>query len=156
MEPGFTFTLIFKCSRTHSDRSIHTRVISVSRTDLFLFHSHKFIENPDLLRHYQCYNKPTNGGNIAITAVMGPDSNSFGGLSPVNPATTLKGAYPGRNDMSAPFYDLMSDTGESLTVDVWNIFVVQGLLKHQTLLQFKIVNNSGDISTIETAFMRLV
>jgi len=101
--------------------------------------------------------KPTNGGNIAITAVMGPeDAGGFGGLSPVNPAATLKGAYPGRNDMSAPFYDLLSDTGESLTVDVWNIFVVQGLLKHQILLQFKIVNNSGDISTIETAFMRLV
>ena len=100
--------------------------------------------------------KPTNGGNIAITAVMGPDTVNYANLNPVNAAATLKGAYPGRNDMSAPFYDLLSDTGESLTVDVWNIFMVQSLLKNQRLLQFKIVNNSGDISTIETAFMRIV
>jgi len=97
--------------------------------------------------------KPTNGGNYAITAVMGPDSNSFANLSPVNPAATLRGATAiGSNNTE----NLYSDTSESLTADVWNIIVLTNILANQKLLQFNIVNNSGGISTIETAFMRLV
>ena len=100
--------------------------------------------------------KPSNGGNIALDAVMGPADNYYANLSPVNPTAVLKGAYTGRNDMSAPFYSLLSDTGESLTVDVWNIFIIQTLLKEQKLLQFEITNNSGDASNIQFAYMRLV
>jgi hypothetical protein len=95
--------------------------------------------------------KPTNGGNYAITGVMGPDSNSFANLNPVNAAATLRGCF-----LTKSFGDLLNDTSEAMTADVWNIFMIGGHLANQKLLQFKIVNDSGDISTIETAFMRLV
>jgi len=98
--------------------------------------------------------KPTNAGAYKIQAVMGPDSLSFANLSPVNAAALLKGT---RGDSGNDFDDLFSDSAETLTADVWNIFSIMSCgLKGQKLLQFKITNNSGDISTIETAFMRLV
>jgi len=95
--------------------------------------------------------KPSRGGNYAITAVMGPDTLSFGGLSPVNPAATLKGALD-RNDMDTA----LVDSAESLTADVWNIFIIGNQLREQKLLQFHITNNAGGDSNIETNFMRLV
>ena len=95
--------------------------------------------------------KPSNGGNYAITAVMGPASSSFANLSPVNAAATLKGALD-RNDMDTT----LVDSAESLTADVWNIYIIGNQLQSQKLLQFNIVNNSGGSSDIETAFMRLV
>jgi len=99
--------------------------------------------------------KPSNGGNFAIEAVMGPDTNSYANLAPVDAAATLQGAYvyPGAaND----FEILFSDSAQSLTVDVWNIFMIKGILFDQKLLQFKITNNTGGDSDIEVAFMRLV
>ena len=100
--------------------------------------------------------KPSNGGNCAISAIMGPDSNSFMGLTPVNPAALLKGCID-RNSVSDVGFDtLVYDGTESLTADVWNIFMIEGRLANQDLLQFSITNNSGGISTIETAFVRFV
>ena len=96
--------------------------------------------------------KPSNGGNYTMTAVMGPDTVSFANLNPVNAAGTLKGISVGQN----AFATLVGDPTESMTADVWNIFMIADQLKEQKILQFKMVNNSGDISTIETAFMRLV
>jgi len=97
--------------------------------------------------------KPTNGGNYGIQAIMGPDSLSFANLNPVNAATVLRGNYKEDGTMA----DLLNDSAEALTADVWNIFSIDaGKLANQKLLQFKITNNSGDISTIETAFMRIV
>jgi len=98
--------------------------------------------------------KPTNGGAYAVSAVMGPDSVSFANLSPVNPASLLQGVNP--NYSPPDFEALMLDATDTMTVDVWNIFNIMELLRNQKLLQFKIVNNSGGISTIETAFMRIV
>lgn len=96
---------------------------------------------------------PTRGGNYAIQAVMGPDSVGFANLTPVNPASLLRGMTDTRaNDMDT----LFSDTAEALTADVWNIFSLQKNLKGQKLLQFKITNNAGGDSNIKTAFMRLV
>jgi len=95
--------------------------------------------------------KPSNGGNYAVSAIMGPDSNTFGGLSPVNAAALLKGAIR-RNDWDTA----LVDSADSMTVDVWNIFMIQAQVKGQKLLQFSVVNNSGGESDIETAFMRLV
>jgi len=83
---------------------------------------------------------------------MGPDSNSFGGLSPVNPAVTLRYAT---NEASADFDNLLSDT-ESLTADVWTILCIEDRCRNQKLLQFKITNNSGGSSDIESAFLRVV
>lgn len=98
--------------------------------------------------------KPTNGGNCAIEAVMGPDSNNYANLGPVNAAATIK---VGNQTHSPPDLETaFSDGAESLTADVWNIFLIDRSLKEQKLLQFKITNNSGDISTVETAFMRIV
>ena len=96
--------------------------------------------------------KPTNGGNCAITAVMGPDSNSYANLNPVDAAVTLRGVRSGGNDMDPIF----NDSSEALTANVWNIFIIQNTLKSQKLLQFQITNNSGGASDIETAFMRIV
>jgi hypothetical protein len=96
--------------------------------------------------------KPTNGGNCAIKAVMGPDTNRFANLQPVNPATPLRGNRAGTQVAS----DLLFDTAESLTADVWNIFYIGQNLKGQKNLQFMVTNNSGGESTIEVAFMRLV
>lgn len=99
--------------------------------------------------------KPTNGGNYAMSAVMGPDSNSFANLSPVNSAAELRfcGGFQADGDQ---YTDVLDDSAESLTADVWNIFYIQDRARNQKLLQFKVVNNSGGESSIETAFMRMV
>jgi len=97
---------------------------------------------------------PSNGGNVAITSVMGPDELSFGGLSPVDAAVSLKG---NRGSSGNELDHLFVQSAISLTVDVWNIYMLDhSILANQKLLQFQIVNNSGGISTIQTAFMRLV
>jgi len=99
--------------------------------------------------------RPSNGGNYAITAVMGPDSLSYANLNPVNAAATLRGYTEGQGSPDE-FKNLLSDAVENLTVNVWNIFMIQNVLSNIKLLQFKIVNNSGGSSDIETAFMRIV
>ena len=100
---------------------------------------------------------PTNGGNFAITAVMGPQTQSFANLKPVNAASSLRGttdqSYPGG---AASFHDLFTDTSESMTADVWNIFIIKGRLSNQKLLQFKVTNNSGGNSDIDFAYLRVV
>jgi len=96
----------------------------------------------------------TNGGNYGMRAVMGPDSNAFANLNPVNAAATLRGN--GAQLAPTDIEDLFNEGGEAMTADVWNIFNLTGVLSNQKLLQFLITNSSGDISTIETAFMRIV
>jgi len=99
--------------------------------------------------------KPSNGGTYGIDAVMGPDSLRFANLEPVDAAATLRGTF---NAEAANFVmtQLLSDSNESLTADVWNLFYIQGRLSNQKLLQFKITNSSGGSSDIETAYMRIV
>jgi len=99
--------------------------------------------------------KPSNGGNYAINAVMGPADLAYANLRDVNPASNLKGVNESNIDDNV-MYELFSDGSEALTADVWNIFMIMGRLRNQKLLQFKITNNSGGESDIETAFMRLV
>ena len=65
--------------------------------------------------------KPTAGGNIVLQAVMGPDTNRFANLEPVNAATTLRGNVDPR---SSSIDDLVNDTADALTADVWNIFYI--------------------------------
>jgi len=96
--------------------------------------------------------KPTNSGNFAIEAVMGPNDLSFANLSPVNPAYTLKGTLPSDNAMR----NLFLDSAEALVTDVWNIFIIAGQLKEQKLLQFKLTNDSGGESDITFAYLRVV
>ena len=103
--------------------------------------------------HVQIAIKPTNGGNYAIQAVMGPNHNMYTNLTPVNPAVLLRGnsgdATP--NDME----NLFSDGAASLTADVWNIFMIRTTLANQKLLQFKLTNNSGGESDIQFAYLRV-
>ena len=97
--------------------------------------------------------KPTNTGNYRIQAVMGPNDLSFANLKPVNPAVVLRGNY--KED--ATMADLLNDSAEALTADVWNIYKINDAkLADQKLLQFSITNNSGGEANIEVAFMRLV
>jgi hypothetical protein len=96
---------------------------------------------------------PTNGGNYAIEAVMGPDANSYANLKPINAAAALRG---NTTEYPVQMVSLLLDSADTLTADVWNIFMVKDTLRNQKLLQFKITNNSGGNSTVQTAFMRLV
>jgi hypothetical protein len=98
--------------------------------------------------------KPTNGGSYTIEAVMGPATTPFANLTPVNASTTLRGNVRSIGS-EADFETLVSDA-ETLTADVWNIFIIQERLADQKLLQFKITNASGGSSDVETAFMRMV
>jgi len=99
--------------------------------------------------------KTTNAGNYDIIAIMGPSDLSFGGLSPLNAATTLRGR-PRFPQSSDSMNSLLNDSAEALTADVWNIFSIQSCLANQKVLQFSISNNSGGSADIESAFMRLV
>ena len=96
--------------------------------------------------------KPSRGGNCAITTVMG--TGSFANLSPVNEGTQIVIANQFHSPPDLEY--LFNDSAQALTADVWNIFIIQQAAKGQKLLQFKITNNAGGVSTIETAFMRLV
>ena len=96
--------------------------------------------------------KPSNGGAFAMEAVMAPADFAYANLRDVNPASGLRGNIQGATTMSTK----LSDSSETLVVDVWNIFMITGNLHGQKLLQFKITNNSGGESDIETAFLRLV
>jgi len=97
--------------------------------------------------------KSNNGGNVAITAVMGPATNTFSNLSPVNAGTTLIGTLIGENNL----IELFSDSSQAITADVWNIFRInQGRLADQKVLQFKITNSNMGESNIDFAYLRLV
>jgi hypothetical protein len=99
--------------------------------------------------------KPTNGGNYAMSAVMGPDTHRFANLTPLNSAAELRfcGGFQADGDQ---YTDVLDDSAEPLTSDVWNIFCIQERSRGQKNMQFKVVNNSGDISTIDFAYLRVV
>jgi len=99
--------------------------------------------------------KPSNGGNYAMTGVMATDSVPFYNLSPTNAGQALRGVKAAESG-SGTVNNILYDAAESLNVDVWNIFILQSIMRQQPNLAFKFTNNSGGISTIETAFMRLV
>tara|TARA_R110001599_G_scaffold305163_2_gene511521 strand:- start:912 stop:1493 length:582 start_codon:yes stop_codon:yes gene_type:complete len=98
--------------------------------------------------------KVSNGGNFAITAVMGPDTYPYANLSPVNPATFLRGnaAQASPDD----FENIFQEGAQSMTANVWNIFSINGILSNWKLLQFQITNNSGGNSDIQFASLRVV
>ena len=98
--------------------------------------------------------KPSNGGNVIITAVMGPNTYPFANLTPINASAPLKGRS--MNMGSIRLDELFNDPADLLTADVWNIFWIQEVLSNQKLLQFKITNNSGGASDIQFASLRVV
>ena len=98
--------------------------------------------------------RPTNTGNYAITGAMGYNTNGFANLTPLNESSSLGGNVAGDG---TGLYNLFHDDAQALTADVWNIFIINNnRLSGQKNMQFKITNNSGDISTITFAYMRLV
>jgi len=96
----------------------------------------------------------TNTGNYAVSAVMGPTTNMYSNLTPVNAAQKLQGNVGQRDPQD--FTDLFHDSSEALTADVWNIFSISNNLHDQKLLQFKIANDSGGPSDIQFAYLRVV
>jgi len=102
---------------------------------------------------------PSEAGNYALKAVMGPQDvgGGFGGLTPVDAASTLLGIFQQDGVASTTLGTMFQDNAQALTADVWNIFWIQGRLADQKLLQFSITNNTGsEAATIQTAFMRIV
>ena len=99
--------------------------------------------------------KPSNGGNVAIEAVMGPNTNYFANLEPVNAAAAIRimNASPSTQD---GFSNAVQDSTETLTADVWNIYRIADRVSSQKNLQFKITNNSGGNSNIQFAYLRVV
>jgi len=100
--------------------------------------------------------RTNDAGNYAIKAIMGPGDLSFGGLSPIDAASDIFIVGADAYDDTSSLGHAFSDTAQALTVDVWNIFNIQGRLANQKVLQFSITNNSGGIANIETAFLRVV
>ena len=99
----------------------------------------------------------TNGGNYAIEAIMSSSGlEPYYNLKPVDAAADLRVATLPGTSSNTSFEKALSDSSEALTADVWNILGVLGRLKDQARLGFKITNNSGDITTIETMFLRLI
>ena len=96
----------------------------------------------------------TRTGNCMISAVMGPDTNTFANLTPVNAAADLKYLSDG---LTTTFQNLLSDSSEALTADVWNIFSLNRRgFAGQKNLQFKITNTAGGNSDITFAYLRVV
>jgi len=98
--------------------------------------------------------KVSNGGTFSIVAVMGPDTNTFANLTPVDAAVTLKGAF--RSTATQDDFETLIFDSETLTANVWNIFMIQGRVPNQKNMQFKITNSSGGESSIQFAYLRVV
>jgi len=97
---------------------------------------------------------PSNGGNIAIRAVMGPADNYFANLSPLRANVNLLGNLA--QSTPVDLEDLFNDGAVGLGANVWNIYYISNNLANQKVLQFHITNNSGGESDIQFAYMRIV
>jgi len=141
----------FLIDPTHEAVGNSANVLSPQRSD------HEYIDMTGYNDLFIALNV-SNGGNFAITAVMGPSTYSFANLTPINAAANLVGvsAADSTSSQNQNMNNLFIDTAESLTADVWNIFCIQDRLRGQKLLQFKIGNNSGDASNIQFAALRVV
>ena len=95
----------------------------------------------------------SNAGNYTLEAVMGPDTNTFANLTPLDPNSVLQLAYA---QSPTGLADAFKAVNTALTVDVWEIIDIQERLSDQKNLQFRITNNSGDASNINFAYMRLI
>jgi hypothetical protein len=99
--------------------------------------------------------KPSQGGNFAISAVMGPNIESgFANLSPLDASTLLYGNLGQRDPQDLTFLFLEDQIG--LAANKWNIYFIEHNLKNQRHLGFKVTNNTGSISDIEFGYMRTV
>ena len=97
---------------------------------------------------------PTNGGNMALKAVMGPSTQGFANLRPVNAGAALKYSQ-NFTGTSSTFTACLDDSSEAMTADVWNIFLIERVA-NQKLLQLEVTNNTGGNSDIDFAYLRVV
>ena len=97
----------------------------------------------------------SNAGAYATTALMAPDTVPFYNLTPTNAGQALRGVKAAESG-SGTVNNILYDAAETLVGDVWNIFILQSIMRQQPNLQFRLTNNSGDSSDIEVTFMRLV
>jgi hypothetical protein len=93
-------------------------------------------------------------GNYATRAVMGPDTQPYANLSPVNAASPILNNIDG--GPKDAWTDAFNDSSQEFTQDVWNIYPIYDVLVDQENMQFKMTNNSGGTSDMEFAFMRLL
>ena len=98
--------------------------------------------------------KVSNAGTYSIVAVMGPATNYYANLTPVDSGITLKGAF--RSTATQDDFEALVFDSETMAADVWNIVQIQGRVANQKLLQFKITNSSGGESDIQFAYLRVV
>ncbi len=97
--------------------------------------------------------KVTNGGNYGVKAVFGPDTVPFANLTPIQPAETIKII----DSIGGADESLFDDTIAVNYANSWFIVtVLANRAKGQKNLQVSVQNNSGDVSTIEFGFRRLV
>ena len=100
--------------------------------------------------------KPSRAGNYSTSAVFGPSTNSFRGLEPIDSGSVIRGASLPQNS-TADFQPIFEDGAQAFTADVWNVYLLQGVVARQSVLQFKMVNNTGGTcATFEFAFLRCV
>ena len=100
--------------------------------------------------------KVSGTGNYAFAAVMGPDTNRFANLQPVNAGEGLQGAGAGVRGPADRLDELFNDSADAMTADAWHIYTIFNVLSHQKNLQFKVTNSAGGNRDIEFAFRRLV
>jgi len=93
----------------------------------------------------------TVAGNYRLRAKLGPATNYFANLTPIDAGITIRMM----DDNQSAFADAVNDAVEVLTVDVWNIFSIQKRIKDQKVLQFEIQNNSGSEADIKFAYLRV-
>ena len=99
--------------------------------------------------------KSSVSGNVAILAMMGPDTERFANLQPVDAGSILKfmgvGPYT-----TGTLDDCINDSSEAVTADAWNVFTFTDRLIGQKNAQIRIQNNTGSAADLELAFRRLV
>ena len=98
----------------------------------------------------------TTASNVTarIEAVSGPDTIRVANLEPVNAGEVIRGNLFGQT--MSEFNNVLVDSSETLTANVWTIFTLQNILKNRQNFQFKVTNNSGGQRSLEFAFRRLI
>jgi len=98
--------------------------------------------------------KGSEAGNHKLDAVMSGDVY-FENLTPFDNGTRIQIA--GRFDVPASLQTAFYDSAQALTADVWNIFLIQGVLSNQKSINFKITNDTGsEEATLQFAYLRVV
>ena len=92
--------------------------------------------------------KPTNAGNYAIEAVMGPADVSFANLNPVDAASGLAASHV-VNNAGDDFSSILNDTASALTADVWNILWFLEVLKTKSYCNLRLLITVVDLPILK-------